>query len=111
MAKRGRKQQGGEFSDFDRWHVCNLARCRHKRDSSGSEMDLCPPLRIRSPTMAQAQTTTKASQCRYRTPLEKPSKASADKAQDLDATDRLRPQGIRPRDRRMTASPASSLTP
>lgn len=37
--------------------------------------------------------------------------ASADKAQDLDASDRFRPQGIRPRDRRVTASPASSLTP
>src|SRR6516164_8314346 len=74
MAERGREQQGGEFSDFDRWHVCNLARCRHHCDFSGSEMDLCPPLRIRSPTMAQAQTTTKAFQCRYRAPLEKPSK-------------------------------------
>jgi hypothetical protein len=111
MAKRGRKQLGGEFSDFDRWRVCNLARCRHKRDFSGSEMDLCPPLRIRSPTMAQAQTTTKASQCRYRAPAREAVEASADKAQDLDASDRFRPQGIRPRDRRVTASPASSLTP
>jgi hypothetical protein len=110
MAERGRKQQGGESSDFDRWHLCNLARCRHNH-FSGSEVDLCPPLRIRSPTIAQAQNHHESFPMSIPGTAREAVEASADKAQDLHASDRRRLQGIRPRDRRVTASLAFSLTP
>ena len=109
MAKRGREQQGGESV------ILIVRMCATLLDAGTTAIFL----RVRNGSLSAAPQPDHGASANHHEgfPMSIPGtareavEASRDKAQDLHASDRLRPQGIRPRDRRVTASLASSLTP